>query len=53
MCDNQAVQLQILKNSGYRIGRSFLAQEWERSAGKRFITHFEIQFYRLELHFCF
>lgn len=42
MCDTQAVELQILKNSGYRIGRGFLAQEWKRSAGERFITHFEI-----------
>lgn len=42
MTDNQPVQSQILKCSGYHIGRGFVSQEWRRSVDKRFITRFEM-----------
>lgn len=44
MIDSQSVQSQRLKCSDYRIGQGFLSQEWRRSAGKRFITRFEMLF---------
>lgn len=42
VCDTQADQSQALKSSGYRSGRGLRAQEWMRSAGKRFNSRFQM-----------